>query len=162
MSADADLLRGVSLIGSQLRRRGLVGELRIDHPDQVVGHCQVEDLGSCRAQRGDCAAGGDVVVVVMESFNRAMALGLGPSGVRVNCIAPALVRSEIYLADGMDEQGFAKMMEEFGAKYLLGRVGEPEDVAELAAFLVSERAGWMTGAVLPVDSGYRSVGFKQQ
>ena len=98
----------------------------------------------------------------MESFNRAMALELGPSGVRVNCIAPALVRSEIYLADGMDEQGFAKMMEEFGAKYLLGRVGEPEDVAELAAFLVSERAGWMSGAVLPVDSGYRSVGFKQQ
>ncbi len=98
----------------------------------------------------------------MESFNRAMALELGASGVRVNCIAPALVRSEIYLADGMDEQGFAKMMEEFGAKYLLGRVGEPEDVAELAAFLVSERAGWMTGAVLPVDSGYRSVGFKQQ
>ena len=46
----------------------------------------------------------------MESFNRAMALELGPSGVRVNCIAPALVRSEIYLADGMDEQGFAKMM----------------------------------------------------
>ena len=98
----------------------------------------------------------------IESFNRAMALELGASGVRVNCIAPALVRSEIYYADGMDEQGFADMMDEFGAKYLLGRVGEPEDVAALAAFLASERAGWMTGAVIPVDSGYRSVGFKQE
>ena len=68
----------------------------------------------------------------------------------------------VYLADGMDEQGFDSMMEEFGARYLLGRVGEPEDVAELAAFLVSEQAGWMTGSVIPVDSGYRSVGFTQQ
>ena len=98
----------------------------------------------------------------IEAFNRAMALELGPFGVRVNCISPALTRSEIYHADGMDEQSFDAMMEEFGARYLLGRVGEPEDVAELAAFLVSERAGWMTGSVIPVDSGYRSVGFKQQ
>ena len=98
----------------------------------------------------------------MESFNRAMALELGPSGVRVNCIAPALVRSEIYYADGLDEAGYEQMMAEFGSRYLLGRVGEPEDVAELAAYLVSDRAGWMTGAVIPVDSGYRSVGFKQQ
>jgi NAD(P)-dependent dehydrogenase (short-subunit alcohol dehydrogenase family) len=98
----------------------------------------------------------------MESFNRAIALELGPSGVRVNCIAPALVRSEIYYADGLDEAGYEQMMAEFGSRYLLGRVGEPEDVAELAAYLVSDRAGWMTGAVIPVDSGYRSVGFKQQ
>ena len=97
----------------------------------------------------------------LESFNRAIALELGPSGVRVNCIAPALVRSEIYYADGMDEQGYERMMEEFGSRYLLGRVGEPEDVAELAAYLVSDRAAWMTGGVIPVDSGYRSVGFKQ-
>ncbi len=61
----------------------------------------------------------------------------------------------------MEEQSFAEMLEEFAGGYLLGRVGEPENVAELAAFLVSERASWMTGAVIPVDSGYRSVGLKQ-
>ena len=98
----------------------------------------------------------------LESFNRAIALELGPAGVRVNCIAPALVRSEIYYADGMDEAGYEQMMADFGSRYLLGRVGEPEDVAELAAYLVSDRAAWMTGAVIPVDSGYRSVGFKQE
>ena len=80
----------------------------------------------------------------------------------MNCIAPALVRSEFYYADGMDEAGYEQMMADFGSRYLLGRVGEPEDVAELAAYLVSDRAAWMTGAVIPVDSGYRSVGFKQE
>ena len=42
----------------------------------------------------------------IEAFNRAMALELGPSGVRVNCISPALTRTDIYYADGMDKQGF--------------------------------------------------------
>lgn len=96
----------------------------------------------------------------VEAFSRAMALELHDSGVRVNVIAPSLVRSDIYVADGMGQADYDKLHEELGKQYLMGRSGEPEDVAELAAFLVSDKASWMTGTVYPVDSGYRSVGNK--
>lgn len=89
----------------------------------------------------------------IESFTRALALELGPSGVRVNAVAPSLVRSEIWTNAGMDAAGYEAMLAARGAEYPLGRVGEPEDVAELVAFLVSERAGWLTGAVIPIDGG---------
>jgi NAD(P)-dependent dehydrogenase (short-subunit alcohol dehydrogenase family) len=79
----------------------------------------------------------------------------GPSGVRVNAIAPSLVRSEIWTAAGMPQSAYDTMLADRGSEYPLGRTGEPEDVAELAAFLASPRAGWMTGAVIPLDGGSR-------
>jgi len=96
----------------------------------------------------------------IEAFSRAMALELHDSGVRVNVIAPSLVRSDIYVTDGMDPKDYDNLHVELGKQYLMGRSGEPEDVAELAAFLVSDKASWMTGTVYPVDSGFRSVGNK--
>lgn len=89
----------------------------------------------------------------VEGFTRAMALELGPAGVRVNCVAPALVRSDIWTSAGMTPERYEKMLAERAAEYPLGRVGEPEDIASLVSFLVSERADWVTGAVIPIDGG---------
>ena len=91
-----------------------------------------------------------------------MALELGPSGVRVNCISPALTRTDIYYADGMDKQGFDSMMEEFGGRYparaswrARGRGG--------ADRLSGLRTSWLDDRLRdPGRRGYRSVGFKQQ
>ena len=89
----------------------------------------------------------------VEGFTRAMALELGPAGVRVNCVAPALVRSDIWTSAGMTPERYEKMLAERAAEYPLGRIGEPEDIASLVSFLVSERADWVTGAVIPIDGG---------
>jgi NAD(P)-dependent dehydrogenase (short-subunit alcohol dehydrogenase family) len=89
----------------------------------------------------------------IEGFTRAMALELGPAGVRVNCVAPSLVRSEIWLSAGMPPARYEQMLAERAAEYPLGRVGEPQDIASLVSFIVSERADWITGAVFPIDGG---------
>lgn len=89
----------------------------------------------------------------IESLSKALAIELAPSGVRVNVVSPALVRSDIYIADGMSEAESDRFLIERRHAYPLGRIGEPSDVSELVLFLVSDKASWMTGTVIPVDGG---------
>jgi meso-butanediol dehydrogenase/(S,S)-butanediol dehydrogenase/diacetyl reductase len=89
----------------------------------------------------------------IDSFTRALALELGPAGVRVNAVSPSIVRSEILVAAGMDQKSYDKLLKERGRTYPLGRAGEPEDVSELISYLAADGARWMTGAVIPIDGG---------
>ncbi len=89
----------------------------------------------------------------IERFSAALALDLAPRGLRVHAVAPALVRSRIWLAAGMSAEDYAALLAARGREFPLGRAGEPEDVAELVAYLVSDRAAWLTGTVIPVDGG---------
>lgn len=68
-------------------------------------------------------------------------------GVRVNAVAPSVVRTRLsaLLWDGLEEHT--------AAAHPLGRIGEPEDVANAIAFLASDEASWITGVLLPVDGG---------
>jgi NAD(P)-dependent dehydrogenase (short-subunit alcohol dehydrogenase family) len=89
----------------------------------------------------------------VEGFSRALAFEVGPLGIRVNVVAPSLVRSNIWLAAGMSREVYERMLCERGAEYPLGRTGEPDDVAGIVRFLVTPQASWITGAVIPVDGG---------
>jgi meso-butanediol dehydrogenase/(S,S)-butanediol dehydrogenase/diacetyl reductase len=89
----------------------------------------------------------------IEAFTRALAIEAAEHGVRVNCIAPALVRSEIYLAAGMSQADYDKLLAARAKEFPLRRVGEPQDVTGMLSYLVSDSAGWITGLCLPVDGG---------
>ncbi len=89
----------------------------------------------------------------VEAFTRALAIEAAEHGVRVNCIAPALVRSEIYLAAGMSQADYDKLLAARAKEFPLRRVGEPQDVTGMLSYLVSDSAGWITGLCLPVDGG---------
>lgn len=80
---------------------------------------------------------------------RNLALEWGPSNVRVNCIAPGLVRTDFARALWEDEANRARAL----AAYPLGRLGEPEDVAGAAVFLAARAGAWVTGQTLVVDGG---------
>ena len=83
-------------------------------------------------------------------LTKQLALDLGPVGIRVNAVAPGVIRTpmtELYFSD-------PDMIERLRRAYPLGRAGAPEEVAEVIAFLASERARYVTGTVVPVDGGY--------
>ncbi|MFN3596524.1 MAG: 3-oxoacyl-ACP reductase FabG [Rubricoccaceae bacterium] len=80
-------------------------------------------------------------------MTRTWARELGPEGVRVNAVAPGFIGTEIIRE--MPEKVLAMMAE----RAPLGRIGRPEDIAEAYVFLASDRAAFITGAVLSVDGG---------
>jgi meso-butanediol dehydrogenase/(S,S)-butanediol dehydrogenase/diacetyl reductase len=85
----------------------------------------------------------------VTNFTRALALDLGEKGVRVNAVNPTFTRT------GMtkDRQQDPELLAKFRARIPMGRVGEPEDVADAIAFLASHDARFITGVNLPVDGG---------
>ena len=89
----------------------------------------------------------------IESFTRSLAIECGPSGVRVNAVAPSVVRTEIWRKAGMNEEDHQRILRERGESYPLGRIGEPSEVADAVCFLISDSARWITGVVLAVDGG---------
>ncbi len=91
----------------------------------------------------------------IEGMTRAMAVELSPSGIRVNCIAPGFIRTDMSSA-ALDSDPERK--QRVLARTPMGKLGVPEDIARAALFLASGAASFITGAVLPVDGG-NSIGF---
>jgi NAD(P)-dependent dehydrogenase (short-subunit alcohol dehydrogenase family) len=94
-----------------------------------------------------------IVKAAVDQFTRCAALELAASGVRMNAINPGVVRTNLHRASGMDEEKYAAFLERSKETHPLGRVGTPEEAAELILFLASDRAGWITGDTVALDGG---------
>jgi NAD(P)-dependent dehydrogenase (short-subunit alcohol dehydrogenase family) len=87
------------------------------------------------------------------ALTKAMALDHAAEKIRVNCICPGIVETEMVARFGMDEAGRRQRI----AMHPIGRFGQPEDIAGTAVFLASDEAAWITGAAFPVDGGYTAM-----
>lgn len=83
------------------------------------------------------------------SYSRCLAVELAPRLIRVNCISPAMVWTDLIFKGGLTEDEL-KSDEE---RYPLKRYGEPEDIANLAAYLLSDASSWMTGSNIKITGG---------
>jgi 3-oxoacyl-[acyl-carrier protein] reductase len=88
----------------------------------------------------------------VDAVTKSLAKELGPRKIRVNSINPGMVETEGVHAAGFDQGDFRKQVE---TQTPLGRIGQPEDVATVAAFLASADSGWITGETVHVAGGYR-------
>jgi NAD(P)-dependent dehydrogenase (short-subunit alcohol dehydrogenase family) len=89
----------------------------------------------------------------VDQLTHCAALELGAKGVRVNAVDPGVVLTNLHRSSGMDEEAYKKFIDHSSTTHPLGRVGKPEEVAELILFLASDRAGWITGASYSIDGG---------
>jgi 3-oxoacyl-[acyl-carrier protein] reductase len=88
------------------------------------------------------------------ALTRGLAMNLGMFNINVNAIAPALIEVEA-LKRGMGEEMWESVKEDCKTRYPIGRVGQPEDVANLALFLASEESSFITGQVIELTGGIR-------
>jgi NAD(P)-dependent dehydrogenase (short-subunit alcohol dehydrogenase family) len=89
----------------------------------------------------------------LDHLTRAAALDLAPKGVRVNAVNPGVVVTNLHKRGGMDDTRYAAFLEHAKSTHPLGRAGSADEIADLIAFLLSEKAGWITGETIAIDGG---------
>lgn len=83
------------------------------------------------------------------SYANCLALELAPRKIRVNCISPAMVWTDLIINDGIDEE----QLKEDEQKYPLKRYGQPDDIANLVVYMLSDASSWMTGSNVKISGG---------
>lgn len=145
--ADWDRSVGINAKGTFLCSRAAVRQM---NSGSIINQGSVAGLVGVPNFAAYCAAKGAVI-----ALTRSMAIDLAPRGIRVNVICPGTVYTPLMepmlraRGDGDLAAGLAKTV----LKYPIGRLGTPEEIANVALFLASDEASFMTGSVITADGG---------
>ncbi len=137
-------LKGFFLTG-QAAARQMVAQVEAGHPPgAIVNMSSVNAVLAIANQVPYSVSKGGI-----NQLTRVMALSLAPHGIRVNAIGPGSIMTEMLAAVANDEAARRKVL----SRTPMGRIGDPEEVASIAAFLCSADASYVTGQCIYVDGG---------
>ncbi len=142
----------VNLTGTFLVSRAALPHLRAAGGGSIINMGSIFSLVGRKARAAYVAAKGGVALLT-----KAMALDHAAEGIRINCICPAIVDTEMVRALLASYPDPEQARQERIAEIPMGRMGTPEDVAQMALFLASDESRWITGALLPVDGGFTAA-----
>ena len=145
--ADYDLMMNIN-VRSVLQLTQLLLPSIIERKGNIVNVSSVTGLRAFPNVFAYC-----VSKAAVDQFTRCAALELAPKGVRVNAVNPGVVRTNLHLNSGMNEDSYTAFVERSKTTHPLGRIGQPEEIADLILFLASSKAGWITGATYSIDGG---------
>ena len=142
---DFDQTFNVNVRGLWLLSRAVLPHMRAAGGGSIINIGSVLSTLGARNRVAYSASKGAVL-----AMTRAMALDHAGEKIRVNCICPGIVETEMVARFSMDESARRQRL----ALHPLGRFGEPQDIAGLAVFLAGDESAWTTGAAFTVDGGY--------
>ncbi len=138
-------LKGAFLVGQTVARQ-MVAQLEADgeNPGTIINMSSVNAVLAIPTQVPYTISKGGVA-----QLTKVMALSLAPHGIRVNAIGPGSIMTDILKAVANDKEANDRIM----SRTPLGRIGEPEEIASIAAFLASKDASYITGQTIYADGG---------
>lgn len=140
------------LIRINLRSVFVLSQKCVSHLAETNGNIvNVSSVAGTRAFPG--VLGYCVSKAAVDQLTRCSALELAAKGIRVNAVNPGVVVTNIHKRGGMDDGSYQKFLEHSKETHPIGRVGTPEEVAELIYYLASDKASWITGATYEIDGG---------
>ena len=141
-------MRRVNVEGLIHATRAVIGGMRAQRYGRIINISSIAAIGTALPGNAFYAATKAEVAILTKRF----ALELGPDNITVNAVAPGFVRTDM-TQRGRRAGDWQGTEESFAAKAMMGRIGEPEDIANAVAFLASPESGWITAQMSTVDGG---------
>lgn len=141
---DIDTVMKANFNGAVLLQAALLTKKKVKKDSSIV---------FIASKAADCPSPGNAVYSASKgaliSYAKCLALELAPRGIRVNCICPAMVWTDLILLNEVT----LEQLQESEKSYPLKRYGKPEDIANLAIYLLSDASSWMTNSCIDITGG---------
>lgn len=141
-------MRRVNVDGVIHTTRAVMNGMRQRRYGRIVNVTSIAAIGTALPGNAFYAATKAEVSILTKRF----AMELGPDGITVNAVAPGFIRTEM-AQNRRTPQEWDAAVRGLSERAMMGRVGEPDDIANAVAFFASPGSGWVTAQILTVDSG---------